>query len=330
MMMKKNRFVRKSEFWSYYLDQDDNYRILEMGGVLSLEEKKYLFRKYVDVVNIETSSYCNRKCKYCPVSKETSRSLNARMTEEMFDSIVGELKEIGFKKQIALSMYNEPLFDDRIVSHIKKIRSNLEDTYIVLNTNGDKLTENNLKQLLSNGLNQILITLHPNRNQEYDDEERQYALLQFLKRMKLEEYYDLRSVKKNRNITIDIQGEDTRILITCNNWERYGVDRGGAIDYLSITQRTSPCNEPFRNVCIAYDGKYKPCCDAYFAKAVDYGTIYDTNILDFYFGKKMTDLRRRCFLFDEKIGFCKGCNREDNSSIETVNKRTMLLEMTKG
>ena len=63
----------------------------------------YMFR----IVAIETSTFCNRKCSYCPVSNETESIPKLFMKKETFYLIIKQLKDIGFSGTIMYHFYNE-------------------------------------------------------------------------------------------------------------------------------------------------------------------------------------------------------------------------------
>lgn len=83
---------------------------------ITLEEK--LFVEYVKEVVIETSSFCNRKCDYCPLCF-MDRKQNF-MSDDLWEKIISELSGMKYKSQIVLNFYNEPLLDKSLPEKIKK------------------------------------------------------------------------------------------------------------------------------------------------------------------------------------------------------------------
>lgn len=68
-----------------------------------------LFFNLVNFIEIEISSLCNRKCRYCvqPLA-ERKREL---LSVEVVRKIVNDLKKINYNGGIAFHQYNEPLLE---------------------------------------------------------------------------------------------------------------------------------------------------------------------------------------------------------------------------
>jgi hypothetical protein len=90
-----------------------------------------MFPKYIQ---IQTHSYCNGRCSYCPyqqVNKEVSMGI---MNELLFYKIIDECLQHNMKR-IVLYLQNEPLMDSRLFHFINYIR-NKSKVVIELSTNG--------------------------------------------------------------------------------------------------------------------------------------------------------------------------------------------------
>lgn len=66
-MNKNIKKYRANDFWNRLLENDLNKLFLLGLGEL---DKKSVFKKFVEVVNLETSTQCNRHCNYCPLSSD--------------------------------------------------------------------------------------------------------------------------------------------------------------------------------------------------------------------------------------------------------------------
>ena len=85
MILGEYEYVPQSKFWNYYLDQKDAVNLLQYE--IPKKDRNYLFNKFVTVVNLEKSSYCNRKCDYCPVASLDTKP-QIFMKDEYFEIIV--------------------------------------------------------------------------------------------------------------------------------------------------------------------------------------------------------------------------------------------------
>ena len=166
---------------SYYLKYEGNYwdrkvlnkekdfdlRLLKHSNLKEVEAKK-IFKKYVELVCLEMSYYCNRACNYCPVHTMERSDKNLEIPKDKFDYIISSLKEINYDGRISLNLFNEPMASKNIYSNIKNLSQELPNAILSLNSNGDyiKSTES-LKKLDTSGLKEILITMHTPKNKKW-------------------------------------------------------------------------------------------------------------------------------------------------------------------
>ena len=103
--------------------------------------KKRVFKENVCWVEIGISSFCNRKCWFCPNSIIDRNSCNIELNENLFLKLLSELREINYSNNICLHRYNEPLYNkELLIKRIKQVREYLPQAYIYIVTNGDYLT----------------------------------------------------------------------------------------------------------------------------------------------------------------------------------------------
>lgn len=108
-------------------------------------------------IAIETVSACTRRCSFCPMSKDNSPK--GLMTDELFDKILDELKELSYKGVVAFNNYGEPLLDKRLESFIKRVKNEL-GSYVTFSTNGDLLTSKRFNELVAAGVDMIHVSQH--------------------------------------------------------------------------------------------------------------------------------------------------------------------------
>ena len=85
---------------------------------LRMIDKKVLFKRHVEVINLELSYECNRKCDYCPVSFSDRQNSQSYMDSDLIEKICTELSEIRYDNRISLNLYNEPLLDKNLADKI--------------------------------------------------------------------------------------------------------------------------------------------------------------------------------------------------------------------
>jgi len=94
---------------------DRHFRIRMRAGHQAMLLRNLWFYGQADVfgnIGIETFSPCNRKCGFCPVGLG-KREVD-KMPEALFERIIDPLAARGYRGEIGLHFYNEPLLDPRL------------------------------------------------------------------------------------------------------------------------------------------------------------------------------------------------------------------------
>ncbi len=297
-----------------------------LSGNLDDDTKKACFKSAVEIINLETSYYCNRKCDYCPVSESNRQIDQIFMEIKLLKKIATELAEIRYENRISLNGYNEPLLDKRLEHKIEILRKNLPWVTLSLNSNGDSLRRDRLISLSNAGLNYICVTLHP---QPFKSDTPS-TLKRRIKKI----------IEKNVSIThsdfdindgyIDFQTGGLRLKVQWPNWRILGTDRAGTIKNYGKEKlvRELPCIKPFREFTIFFDGTVQPCCESFYdknTKSSKIANLNNTTIFDAYTSRNLSKFRQSIFGFGKKTGICKYCNAIDYSSKKADKKEREIL-----
>lgn len=119
---------------------------------------KYKDKYFFHSVGIETSTYCNRKCDYCP-NKDNETPKNY-IDIKIFEESIRQLKKIKFTGIFEYCLYNEPLFDPNLSNLIRYAKKELPKCMHVLTSNGDLLTIEKAKELIDAGIDKFIVTIH--------------------------------------------------------------------------------------------------------------------------------------------------------------------------
>ena len=308
--IKYNKFYWQRKL----LDNPKNFSInLIKDQKPTQEESKNLFKKYVEIINLETSAYCNRVCPYCPVSIYDRKDKTIKIPESILSSIITALKEVNYAKRISLNLYNEPLYNNFIFEVLSKLNRELPNSVLHLNSNGDYVkSEDTLLKLEQSGLKEIYITLHSPPKSKWNKNSRQKALKRFAKKIK----FNL--LKKHlNNLEFETKfGKELFCKVVCTDRSIIlnGRTRGGLIDSLKPqTKRNLPCDKPYREFTIYYNGSVTPCCEIYHDekyKKYVMGQILPNNpnsVFQVYTGKLLTKFRASVFDHSMKTGPCSTC-----------------------
>ena len=116
---------------------------------------KYGVNDFFNAIAIETNTWCNLRCTFCPNSKfeRGLKKNSAYMDMDLIKKIIGELVELRFDGMIMFHYYGEPLIDDRLTEIVSYIRSQLPENKMQINSNGFLLTIDKYNELTPESLN---------------------------------------------------------------------------------------------------------------------------------------------------------------------------------
>lgn len=112
------------------------------------------------VVEIEVSRRCNRRCPYCPQAFDWYRGPEVLMPRDLYSRIIGELAAIPFMGRLSFHLYNEPLLRRDLPELVGEARRRLPAAFLVLYTNGDLLNDSRYVSLLRAGIDLFFVTRH--------------------------------------------------------------------------------------------------------------------------------------------------------------------------
>jgi radical SAM protein with 4Fe4S-binding SPASM domain len=112
-------------------------------------------------IEIETVNRCNSTCSFCPVNRLVDPRDGTRMTEDIFQGIIDELRDWNYTGTLNLFSNNEPFLDKRIFEFIAIAREKLPDAHIQIITNGTLLTPEKAVAALENLTNMVINNYAP-------------------------------------------------------------------------------------------------------------------------------------------------------------------------
>lgn len=280
-------------------------------GVTDRERAKQLFARSVRNIDLELFSYCNRRCLYCPNSFIDRISTNNYLPGPVYQMIVRDLSEIGYKGKITLNFYNEPMADPVTLEACRELRAVLPTASIRMNTNGDYLNAGSLEEIRDAGMKHLMISLHVSSVVDWDDEKVKFRAEQIYDRIGVRpEEIDFRPGEFYRAM---IPFKGMKVEVVQGNYSEFGYNIGGLMRHIPApSERTSPCDEPFKSMTVTYNGNLTPCCrirgDAddhksyVTANLADYGSIYEA-----WANEALAGWRRHLLGFNSKSAPCHGC-----------------------
>ena len=245
---------------------------------LDRESAKAVFAKSVGRVEVETHSYCNRRCNYCPNVVGDRLGENKQMRPEHWQMVLGNLAEIGFSQNLVFTSYNEPLADPAIVDRLREARVALPKSRLMVYTNGDYLDEAYLARLAEVGLDYMHVSIHTRLNGAYSEVDALDLIARLVRRLKTPIRY--KQLKAGQFIVAQIPHPRIEIEVRAINYQQHGTDRAGLVSLQrKAPTRTAPCHFPFAHFHVGFSGNVAPCChvrsDAPQHASYGYGNLDD-------------------------------------------------------
>ncbi len=286
--------------------------------LISVERAKELFRRYVEVVEVENHSFCNRTCWFCPNSFLDRKTSTKLAPPELLDKVLRDLRSIDYERTLVWSRYHEPLGHDTIYENVAKARQQLPRAILAMVSNGDYLNKERMQKLADAGLNRMMLDLYLPDGKEEDEAEFEKAFGKFLERTGLKpkligpRFYQL-------------EGTSVQVTLMSPVYRKENIStRGGLLDVPKTKSyhRTAACLVPIRQVVIDYNGKGMLCCqvrsDAPGHQSAVIGDLMDPDYSLFHFYRDLAGARKGLLKEGAKKGVCESCDMSDASNADVA------------
>lgn len=279
---------------------------------LNDQAAKDLFAKSVKRFEVETHSYCNRRCDYCPNVVGDRLGDNKRMADHIWDMIISNLADISYPHNMVFTSYNEPLADRIIIDRVRQARENLPRARLMIYSNGDYLNAKYLEELAAAGLDYLHVSIHTRHGGVYSEVSALNSIFKLGRRLALP--MNFKSVKAGQFIVAQVPHPRVEIEVRAINYWQHGTDRGGLIESMKKPAvRTLPCYFPFTHFHVGFQGTVVPCChirsDNDMHKPYRYGTLDEFgSIFAAYASRVATEWRRDLISTQAKKAPCNTCS----------------------
>lgn len=230
------------------------------------------------------------------------------MPQALFDKIVDNLGRLNFAGRVSPYLHAEPLLENRLPDMISLIREACPRCYIMINSNGDLLNQDNLLALFKAGLNCLTINC-------YDSPAQFKARVDFVAR--LSRRYGIFDLQLD--ILVDeeyaLHPPDYHFVIV-RNCPHYSIDSKfltsrarsvkGKIVHEQLPLNRS-CARPFNQMYINYQGEAIICSEDWLGQAV-MGNVNEASLEEIWYGTEYERYRsflRRC---DRSLPVCSVCD----------------------
>ncbi|MEW6349448.1 MAG: SPASM domain-containing protein [Thermodesulfobacteriota bacterium] len=259
----------------------------------------------IENVQIQTISWCNRSCEFCP-SQKFDRKPNL-MTLETFQRVLDELASIGFAGRISPYLQGEPLLDKRMPQLIEMIRKTLPGSKILMQSNGDFLTVEKGEAVFGAGLHKLILNA-------YDSNGDRSATLNRIADELVGKVPGLRKLKGNFQTMIrpEPPGNVTReILIEDKSWWTRDSQDNWAGNVPGMPPLKTPINKycfrPFEHLSVHYNGNVVLCCCDWKGEVV-FGNLNESSLTDILAGEVATTYRHNLAHQNRRMPLCERCD----------------------
>lgn len=236
-------------------------------------------------IDINVTELCNRKCVFCPRNEPSVYpNQNLNMEVSLTKKIADELKKYRFSGGVIFSGNSEPLLHNDIVEIVGIFGKSIHTELV---TNGDKLNENLLRELIAQGLGVILVSMYDGPHQV------DYFKNMFARIGLTQGQYVLR----DRWYGIK---EDYGLKLT----NRAGTIKNGNQEELSGNR---PCFYMHYSMQVDWNGDVLLCVQD-FNKKIKFGNLYANSLWDIWTSQNISKYRQILGKGYRAVYPCNNCN----------------------
>ncbi|RPJ54959.1 MAG: radical SAM protein [Acidobacteria bacterium] len=267
-------------------------------------------------LQIETTTYCNSRCVFCPHHK--MKRTRESMDMDLFKKIIDEAAALPLISQICLTGLGETLMDKQLLERVDYVRRRMPTIHLDMFTNGHLFTAELYRELAKRRLTKLYVSLNAVRPEQrkaimglsdYDQvvsELRKAIALKLL----------ATPIVVKAVVNPDLLGGDD-ITEFERNWNGMYCEGGNAFLHTegnwagdTWRMRTPPthiCTRVMMAIMVLVDGRVAQCCFDTDGRYI-LGDLRTETIKDVFNSEKATALRlamsegRR-----DEIELCKGC-----------------------
>lgn len=283
-MAKSKRYLKRIYYYgkSYFLPTDFNH------------------------IEVEITSFCNRKCEYCPnVSFDKLNSSGSFLIKDkILNNIIDQLRDINYNGTLAPHMYGETLAHPEIVEITEKIsKSGIK---LDIFTNADYLNKDLLDKLRAAGLYKLSISKH-SKNLSNSSLK---ALRDLFDNITAFKGLDINEILEKINCQdIKINGLIIKVVDFYKDFHTSKDmlhNRGGELD-LELNKKARPigCNYVLHPV-IDVEGNIVLCCNDYKGKHI-MGNVMERHLYDIWKDPNNVWLRNKIYRGSLDLKICQEC-----------------------
>ncbi len=260
-------------------------------------------------VQVQTISWCNRSCAFCPSRKYERR--REFMTFETYERVLSELAALGFSGRFSPYLQGEPLLDRRLPQLVSMARERFPHARLLVQTNGDALNVRKGLALFDAGLSKLIINCYDNHNGRADK-------LRKTVREITAGASDIKYVRGGFGMMIRPEGfRSPRREITIDDKRHWTKDSeenwAGNVPGIHLVKEPlkASCIRPFQQLYVHANGDVVLCCCDWKGDVV-FGNINDAGLVEIFSGPVATMYRENLKNRNRLMKLCDVCDYRGN------------------
>ncbi|MFH0837077.1 MAG: radical SAM/SPASM domain-containing protein [Candidatus Aenigmatarchaeota archaeon] len=307
---------------------DIRYRLYRMKW--NLAGKNHIKFGFPIHIDIETSSYCNLRCRMCPQSFAPKSVDRGYMEWKLFKKIIDEGAKHGLCS-VKLNWRGEPLLHSQLPHMVEYAKKN-GVVEVMINTNGQLLTKDMSRKLIMAGIDKIIISFDGMNKKTYEYLRQGASYDKLVKNID-----DLLGLKKELGVkkpyiriqTLRMKETSKEVNDYVNFWKS-GVDDVAVNEYSNRGEKVKreigdyevvgrcPCPQIWQRMMIAWNGEVMICCGDWYKKLC-VGNASKSSLKELWDGKKWQHIRemhrqRRL----SEIPGCDVCQLQESYDLKKV------------
>ncbi len=289
---------------------------------------------YPKFIEVETIRACNAKCTFCSVYNGSFEASPKKMTDGLLEKIIAELQmPAATTSTVCACRDGEPLLDRRVAGFIRDLKDSGIPT-VTLVTNAELLNEKKSTELLSSGLDELMISIDGYSEAVYGKLRTglnfETVIDNTMSFLKLRNNMNSDLSVRIRMVVVDENREEVESYLEFWNSKVSDRDRVQALpahswgNELFIESKESiekmkpkPCIAPFNMFTIHYDGEVSMCGHDYKHNHV-MGNLNNNTITEIWKGERFAEIREKHLTPGrrDEIEPCRGCQIWDRTEVE--------------
>jgi radical SAM protein with 4Fe4S-binding SPASM domain len=311
-----------------------NLVLVEISFLLSRITRKVLLAGYPWAASVEPTTSCNLRCIECPTGMQSLSRPKGNMDLEVFRKVIDKLLPDLF--YLTLYFQGEPLLNPHFSEMVQIARS--RNIFVATSTNGHFLNEKNVSEIISSGLNHLIISVDGLDQQTYEkyrvngklqtvvdgiqrlvdarkaaDSTSPFIELQFIvmrhnqhQIKQMREFANQSGVDKLTFKTAQVYhlNSQNTIIPSLKEKSRYRQNQDGS--WIMANKIRNRCHRIWSSVVVTWDGKVVPCC---YDKDADHqsGNLLEESLGTLWKNQISVAFRKKVLSDRSEIEMCRNC-----------------------